>query len=142
MFGYNKTEDLGTILIFYVILVDPPQPECFGVVQKANYTSRLCSIRWLYYNKNATEMQEQLEENVSVYDIADHEDYTFRAGDMVVRLASNETADMKVLAPAGQVIVFCDIIVFCNVTIQSDFTTFCWYSNGNNAAGIILHKKS
>lgn len=48
-------------------------------------------------------MMEEVEDNVSVYDIADHEDYTFRAGDVVVRLASNDSDNTEAVAPAGQV---------------------------------------
>ena len=56
-------------------------------------------------------MKFELETDVSVYDIKDHEDFMFRVGDIVVRLSPNNTKNplekeepaATPLAPAGQI---------------------------------------
>ena len=77
-------------------------PEKFGVVQTTDNLARVCSVLW--FHGDATQ---ELEDDVSVYDIVDHEDYTFRTGDVVLRLASDGSSDeneRENLAPAGQVL--------------------------------------
>lgn len=79
-----------------------------GVIQSTDFDARICTIKWVRFqnNHNATETSEQIEVDVSVYDIKDHEDYMFRAGDIVVRLSPNDakaSENTTALAPAGQV---------------------------------------
>ncbi|XP_012556778.2 (E3-independent) E2 ubiquitin-conjugating enzyme isoform X1 [Hydra vulgaris] len=82
-------------------------PEKFGVVQMADNTARVCTVLW-FYGHGLNDKQE-IENDVSVYDIADHRDYTFRAGDVVLRLASEDNSNENenenvIVSPAGQVI--------------------------------------
>lgn len=97
-----------------LLLENSENTDKFGVIQSADFEGRLCNIRWLSFLKNATETSEQLEQNVSVYEIADHPDFSFRPSDTVVRLVScsecnkeedkrNSTTDAGILAPAGEV---------------------------------------
>ena len=91
----------------YYLLEDQKNHDNFGVVQTADFNNRLCSIRWLQFVNDVYESDGHIEENVSVYDIADHKDYSFRAGDVVVRLATlnePETSNEGIsVPPAGEV---------------------------------------
>lgn len=102
--------------MFSLCLDNTDNADKFGVVQSADFEGRLCNIRWLSFQKNATETSEQLEQDVSVYEIADHPDFSFRPSDTVVRLIScaentasskdstNEnTGNVTTPAPAGEV---------------------------------------
>ena len=56
----------------------------------------MCDVRWLQSINNTPTTQaatanndHEVERNISVYDIADHPDFSFRPGDTVVRLSTN-----------------------------------------------------
>ncbi|XP_066927802.1 (E3-independent) E2 ubiquitin-conjugating enzyme UBE2O-like isoform X2 [Clytia hemisphaerica] len=89
----------------------------YGVVQTADFTGRICNVRWLYYTNDPTAVtvEEKIEEDVSVYDITYHPDFSFRPGDIVVRLsptdkfaiyqgAKDESGNANRLSSVGQVI--------------------------------------
>ena len=56
----------------------------------ADHKSRLCHVKW--FSREGTELFE--ESGVSVYDIMEHTDFVFSAGDVVVRVVRSDTEDM------------------------------------------------
>ncbi|XP_068716631.1 (E3-independent) E2 ubiquitin-conjugating enzyme-like [Montipora capricornis] len=62
----------------------------YGVVLTADHKSRLCHLKW--FTREGTELFE--ESGVSVYDIMEHTDFVFSAGDVVVRVVRSDTEDM------------------------------------------------
>ena len=56
------------------------------MVLTAEHKSRLCHIKW--FSREGQELC--VERDVSVYDITEHADFVFSAGDVVVRVAKNE----------------------------------------------------
>ena len=56
----------------------------YGAVLTTDHKSRLCHVKW--FSREGREMFE--ERDVSVYDITEHADFVFSAGDVVVRVAS------------------------------------------------------
>ena len=69
-----------------------PEVTKYGVVQTADFTGRVCNVRWLYYTNDPTNVtfEEKVEEDISVYDITYHPDFSFRPGDIVVRLSPTD----------------------------------------------------
>lgn len=67
----------------------------YGVVLTADHQSRLCFIKW--FSRDGEELS--VERDVSVYDITEHADFVFSAGDVVVRMArddfENEAGDQN-----------------------------------------------
>ncbi|XP_067859879.1 (E3-independent) E2 ubiquitin-conjugating enzyme UBE2O isoform X1 [Heptranchias perlo] len=63
----------------------------YGVVQSVDHIGRTCSVKWFKPKANGTEI-EMLghEEDISVYDIADHPDFHFRITDIVIRIGNVE----------------------------------------------------
>lgn len=59
----------------------------YGVVLTADYKSRLCHVKW--FTREGRELSE--ERDVSVYDIMEHTDFVFSAGDVVVRVAKGDS---------------------------------------------------
>ena len=96
-----------TIISVYYFLEDQKNRDHFGVVQTADFNNRTCSIRWLQFVNDVYESAGHTEEHVSVYDVADHKDYSFRAGDVVVRLATANEPEVNnegiSVPPAGEV---------------------------------------
>lgn len=77
------------------------------MVLTADHQSRLCHIKW--FSREGQELS--VERAVSVYDITEHADFVFSAGDVVVRMAKddyeNEAADQNSDRPTpcvGQVL--------------------------------------
>ena len=109
------------LFIYYNFLSGDPNDtlkiERFGVVQSSDDEARIISVFWLQFINNATEMIEEGEEDVSVYDIEDHQDYTFRIGEVIVRLATTdlqggvESKEEKI-SPAGLVKLTCVCLAF------------------------------
>ncbi|XP_018423910.1 PREDICTED: (E3-independent) E2 ubiquitin-conjugating enzyme [Nanorana parkeri] len=62
----------------------------YGVVQSGDHTGRTCVVKWikLNYEGNDVEVLGE-EEDVSVYDLADHPDFRFRATDIVICIGSS-----------------------------------------------------
>ena len=65
------------------------------MVLTADHQSRLCFIKW--FSRDGEELS--VERDVSVYDITEHADFVFSAGDVVVRMArddfENEAGDQN-----------------------------------------------
>ena len=56
------------------------------MVLTADHKSRLCHVKW--FSREGQELYE--EHDVSVYDITEHTDFVFSAGDVVVRVAKSD----------------------------------------------------
>ncbi|XP_043571136.1 (E3-independent) E2 ubiquitin-conjugating enzyme UBE2O isoform X2 [Chiloscyllium plagiosum] len=69
----------------------PQDVGVYGVVQSVDHIGRTCSVKWFKPKANGTEI-EMLgrEEDISVYDIADHPDFHFRITDIVIRIGNVE----------------------------------------------------
>ncbi|XP_053309325.1 (E3-independent) E2 ubiquitin-conjugating enzyme [Spea bombifrons] len=68
-----------------------PDPSLYGVVQSGDHTGRTCVVKWIKLNADGTDVEVVgEEEDVSVYDIADHPDFRFRTTDIVIRIGSSE----------------------------------------------------
>ncbi|XP_073419273.1 (E3-independent) E2 ubiquitin-conjugating enzyme [Dendrobates tinctorius] len=66
-------------------------PSIYGVVQSGDHTGRTCVVKWIKLNSEGTAVEVVGEEDdVSVYDIADHPDFRFRATDIVIRIGSSD----------------------------------------------------
>ncbi|XP_074870685.1 (E3-independent) E2 ubiquitin-conjugating enzyme [Carettochelys insculpta] len=68
-----------------------PDPAVYGVVQSGDHIGRTCVVKW--FKLKATGEDVELigeEEDVSVYDIADHPDFRFRTTDIVIRIGNAE----------------------------------------------------
>ncbi|KAM8947498.1 (E3-independent) E2 ubiquitin-conjugating enzyme isoform 2-T2 [Pelodytes ibericus] len=66
-------------------------PSLYGVVQSGDHTGRTCIVKWIKLNADGTDVEVVgEEEDVSVYDIADHPDFRFRSTDIVIRIGSSE----------------------------------------------------
>ncbi|XP_064378620.1 (E3-independent) E2 ubiquitin-conjugating enzyme [Dromaius novaehollandiae] len=80
-------------------------PGVYGVVQSGDHIGRTCMVKW-FKLKPAGDDVELIgeEEDVSVYDIADHPDFRFRTTDIVIRIGNSEGATAKEDEPSvGQV---------------------------------------
>ncbi|XP_071968053.1 (E3-independent) E2 ubiquitin-conjugating enzyme [Engystomops pustulosus] len=66
-------------------------PSIYGVVQSGDHTGRTCVVKWIKLNPAGNDVEVVGEEDdVSVYDIADHPDFRFRATDIVIRIGSSD----------------------------------------------------
>ncbi|KAM4691193.1 LOW QUALITY PROTEIN: (E3-independent) E2 ubiquitin-conjugating enzyme [Rhinophrynus dorsalis] len=66
-------------------------PNLYGVVQSGDHTGRTCVVKWIKLNADGSDVEVVgEEEDVSVYDIADHPDFRFRSTDIVIRIGSSE----------------------------------------------------
>uniref|UniRef100_A0A8C5R8V8 (E3-independent) E2 ubiquitin-conjugating enzyme n=1 Tax=Leptobrachium leishanense TaxID=445787 RepID=A0A8C5R8V8_9ANUR len=66
-------------------------PNVYGVVQSGDHTGRTCVVKWVKLNDEGNDVEVVgEEEDVSVYDIADHPDFRFRSTDIVIRIGNSE----------------------------------------------------
>ncbi|XP_060700626.1 (E3-independent) E2 ubiquitin-conjugating enzyme UBE2O [Hemiscyllium ocellatum] len=69
----------------------PQDVGVYGVVQSVDHIGRTCSVKWFKPKANGTEIEMLgCEEDISVYDIADHPDFHFRITDIVIRIGNVE----------------------------------------------------
>uniref|UniRef100_A0A3B3ZAK1 UBE2O-like SH3-B domain-containing protein n=1 Tax=Periophthalmus magnuspinnatus TaxID=409849 RepID=A0A3B3ZAK1_9GOBI len=62
-------------------------PGKYGVIQSGDHKGRTCVVKWIKLNMTGDDVEVLgLEEDVSVYDIADHPDFHFRITDIVIRI--------------------------------------------------------
>ncbi|KAM9296931.1 (E3-independent) E2 ubiquitin-conjugating enzyme [Gastrophryne carolinensis] len=67
-------------------------PTVYGVVQSGDHTGRTCVVKWIKLNSEANDVEVVgKEDDVSVYDIADHPDFRFRATDIVICIGNQES---------------------------------------------------
>ncbi|XP_029456286.1 (E3-independent) E2 ubiquitin-conjugating enzyme [Rhinatrema bivittatum] len=63
----------------------------YGVIQSGDHVGRTCVIKWFMLKHNGDDVELIGEEDdVSVYDIADHPDFHFRTTDIVIRIGDTE----------------------------------------------------
>ncbi|XP_057698723.1 (E3-independent) E2 ubiquitin-conjugating enzyme UBE2O isoform X1 [Corythoichthys intestinalis] len=69
-------------------------PGLYGVIQSGDHRGRTCVVKWIKLNATSDDVEVVgVEEDVSVYDIADHPDYHFRITDIVIRLWNSEVGE-------------------------------------------------
>ncbi|XP_023067508.1 (E3-independent) E2 ubiquitin-conjugating enzyme isoform X2 [Piliocolobus tephrosceles] len=68
-----------------------PDPAVYGVVQSGDHLGRTCMVKWFKLRPSGDDVELiGEEEDVSVYDIADHPDFRFRTTDIVIRIGNTE----------------------------------------------------
>ncbi|XP_045691730.1 (E3-independent) E2 ubiquitin-conjugating enzyme isoform X2 [Phyllostomus hastatus] len=68
-----------------------PDPAVYGVVQSGDHVGRTCVVKWFKLRPSGDDVELiGEEEDVSVYDIADHPDFRFRTTDIVIRIGNAE----------------------------------------------------
>ncbi|XP_054833182.1 (E3-independent) E2 ubiquitin-conjugating enzyme isoform X3 [Eublepharis macularius] len=66
-------------------------PGMYGVVQSGDHVGRTCMVKWFKLKPSGDDVELiGEEEDVSVYDIADHPDFRFRTTDFVIRIGNAE----------------------------------------------------
>ena len=70
-----------------VLQIENADPSIYGVVLTADHKSRMCHVKW--FSREGQELRD--ERDVSVYDITEHTDFVFSAGDVVVRVAKGDS---------------------------------------------------
>uniref|UniRef100_A0A8C4I055 (E3-independent) E2 ubiquitin-conjugating enzyme n=1 Tax=Dicentrarchus labrax TaxID=13489 RepID=A0A8C4I055_DICLA len=81
-------------------------PGVYGVIQSGDHKGRTCVVKWIKLNSSSDDVEViGLEEDVSVYDIADHPDFHFRTTDIVIRIWNSENGqnDCENETSVGQV---------------------------------------
>ncbi|XP_047221787.1 (E3-independent) E2 ubiquitin-conjugating enzyme UBE2O [Girardinichthys multiradiatus] len=81
-------------------------PGVYGVIQSGDHKGRTCVVRWIKLNSTGDDVEViRVEEDVSVYDIADHPDFHFRTADIVIRIWNSENGqnDCENETSVGQV---------------------------------------
>uniref|UniRef100_A0A8C3CW63 Ubiquitin conjugating enzyme E2 O n=1 Tax=Cairina moschata TaxID=8855 RepID=A0A8C3CW63_CAIMO len=80
-------------------------PGVYGVVQSGDHIGRTCVVKWFKLKSSGDDVELiGEEEDVSVYDIADHPDFRFRTTDIVIRIGNSDGATAKEDEPSvGQV---------------------------------------
>ncbi|XP_075946417.1 ubiquitin-conjugating enzyme E2O isoform X1 [Anarhichas minor] len=85
---------------------DLQDPAVYGVIQSGDHKGRTCVVKWIKLNSTSDDVEVfGMEEDVSVYDIADHPDFHFRTTDIVIRIwnSENESNDCENETSVGQV---------------------------------------
>ncbi|KAG7485332.1 hypothetical protein JOB18_008191 [Solea senegalensis] len=81
-------------------------PGVYGVIQSGDHKGRTCVVKWIKLNPTSDDVEViGMEEDVSVYDIADHPDFHFRTTDIVIRIWNSENGqnDCENETSVGQV---------------------------------------
>uniref|UniRef100_A0A672HEF8 (E3-independent) E2 ubiquitin-conjugating enzyme n=1 Tax=Salarias fasciatus TaxID=181472 RepID=A0A672HEF8_SALFA len=81
-------------------------PGVYGVIQSGDHKGRTCVVKWIKLNSSSDDVEViGVEEDVSVYDIADHPDFHFRTTDIVIRIWNSENGqnDCENETSVGQV---------------------------------------
>ncbi|KAL2087217.1 hypothetical protein ACEWY4_018276 [Coilia grayii] len=74
----------------------PQDPELYGVIQSGDHKARTCAVKWVKLNAAGDDVEVVgEEEDVSVYDIADHPDFHFRTTDVVIRIVNPDPEDCE-----------------------------------------------
>uniref|UniRef100_A0A8C7Y6H6 (E3-independent) E2 ubiquitin-conjugating enzyme n=1 Tax=Oryzias sinensis TaxID=183150 RepID=A0A8C7Y6H6_9TELE len=81
-------------------------PGVYGVIQSGDHRGRTCVVKWIKLCSTGDDVEVLgVEEDVSVYDIADHPDFHFRTTDIVIRIwnSENRQSDCENQTSVGQV---------------------------------------
>ncbi|XP_063052659.1 (E3-independent) E2 ubiquitin-conjugating enzyme UBE2O [Engraulis encrasicolus] len=74
----------------------PKDPELYGVIQSGDHRARTCVVKWVRLNEAGDDIEViGEEEDVSVYDIADHPDFHYRTTDVVIRIVNPDPEDCQ-----------------------------------------------
>ncbi|XP_062402170.1 (E3-independent) E2 ubiquitin-conjugating enzyme UBE2O [Sardina pilchardus] len=74
----------------------PQDPGLYGVIQSGDHKGRTCAVKWIKLNAAGDDVEViGEEEDVSVYDIADHPDFHFRTTDIVIRIVNPDPEDCE-----------------------------------------------
>ncbi|XP_043944973.1 (E3-independent) E2 ubiquitin-conjugating enzyme [Protopterus annectens] len=66
-------------------------PGIYGVIQSSDHIGRTCVVKWFKLQPSGSDVEViRKEDDVSVYDIADHPDFRFRTTDIVIRIGNAE----------------------------------------------------
>ncbi|XP_061582756.1 (E3-independent) E2 ubiquitin-conjugating enzyme UBE2O-like isoform X2 [Cololabis saira] len=69
-------------------------PGVYGVIQSGDHKGRTCVVKWIKLNSSSDDVEVTgVEDDVSVYDIADHPDFHFRTTDIVIRIWNSEVGE-------------------------------------------------
>uniref|UniRef100_A0A8C2D8W7 (E3-independent) E2 ubiquitin-conjugating enzyme n=1 Tax=Cyprinus carpio TaxID=7962 RepID=A0A8C2D8W7_CYPCA len=83
---------------------DFQDPGIYGVIQSGDHKARTCVVKWVKLNAAGNDVEViGEEEDVSVYDIADHPDFHFHTTDIVIRIGNSDTEDCENERSVGQV---------------------------------------
>ncbi|XP_028828548.1 ubiquitin-conjugating enzyme E2O isoform X1 [Denticeps clupeoides] len=104
----------------------PQDPGVYGVIQSGDHKARTCVVKWIRLSTAGSDVEVICEEeDVSVYDIADHPDFHFRTTDIVIRIGNSENEDGVndgVIAPSPSLLWHhADCFAWC----LSAVTLFC-----------------
>uniref|UniRef100_A0A8B9L1G3 (E3-independent) E2 ubiquitin-conjugating enzyme n=1 Tax=Astyanax mexicanus TaxID=7994 RepID=A0A8B9L1G3_ASTMX len=79
-------------------------PGVYGVIQSGDHKARTCAVKWIKLNSAGDDVEViGEEEDVSVYDIADHPDFHFHTTDIVIRIGNSDSEDFNNERTVGQV---------------------------------------
>ncbi|XP_076871979.1 ubiquitin-conjugating enzyme E2O isoform X2 [Brachyhypopomus gauderio] len=79
-------------------------PGVYGVIQSGDHRARTCAVKWIKLNAVGDDVEViGEEEDVSVYDIADHPDFHFHTTDIVIRIGNSDSEDFSNERTVGQV---------------------------------------
>ncbi|RVE76630.1 hypothetical protein OJAV_G00010700 [Oryzias javanicus] len=81
-------------------------PGVYGVIQSGDHRGRTCVVKWIKLSSTGDDVEVLgVEDDVSVYDIADHPDFHFRTTDIVIRIwnSENRQNDCENETSVGQV---------------------------------------
>uniref|UniRef100_A0A3B4DDT1 (E3-independent) E2 ubiquitin-conjugating enzyme n=1 Tax=Pygocentrus nattereri TaxID=42514 RepID=A0A3B4DDT1_PYGNA len=79
-------------------------PGVYGVIQSGDHKARTCVVKWIKLNSTGDDVEViGEEEDVSVYDIADHPDFHFHTTDIVIRIGNSDSEDFNNERTVGQV---------------------------------------
>ncbi|XP_068607121.1 (E3-independent) E2 ubiquitin-conjugating enzyme UBE2O [Brachionichthys hirsutus] len=81
-------------------------PGMYGVIQSGDHKGRTCVVKWIRLDSSNEDVEVfAVEEDVSVYDIAEHPDFHFRTADIVIRIWNSENGqnDCENETSVGQV---------------------------------------
>ncbi|KAI4879504.1 hypothetical protein NFI96_018150 [Prochilodus magdalenae] len=71
-------------------------PGVYGVIQSGDHKARTCVVKWIKLNSAGDDVEViGEEEDVSVYDIADHPDFHFHTTDIVIRIGNSDSEDFN-----------------------------------------------
>ncbi|XP_035387415.1 (E3-independent) E2 ubiquitin-conjugating enzyme UBE2O isoform X3 [Electrophorus electricus] len=80
-------------------------PGVYGVIQSGDHKARTCAVKWIKLSAAGDDVEQVIgaEEDVSVYDIADHPDFHFHTTDIVIRIGNSDSEDFSNERTVGQV---------------------------------------
>ncbi|KAL3877586.1 hypothetical protein ACJMK2_035282 [Sinanodonta woodiana] len=103
--------------------VSESNPNRYGAIMSCDHAGRVCTVKWMtpFTPGNCNRPEESEPVEISVYDIKDHPDFTFRPANTVIRIAGfEESADPQ--EAVGQI-----------QSLGKDGTMQVWWPNGKTS---------